>query len=83
LGRNLSFGAADLEILLKFFPSRIGRIRSYLCVLDFDFPESFLLLPLLVLVGWFCPKLGLFRPLCVVALLLWVAMLSGPKLIEH
>ena len=51
--------------------------------MDFDFPESFLLLPLLGLVGWFWPKLGLFRTLRVVVLLLWVAMLSGPKFIKQ
>lgn len=51
--------------------------------MDFDFPESFLLLPLLGLVGWFWPKLGLFRPLRLVILLLLIAMLSGPKFVKQ
>jgi uncharacterized membrane protein len=51
--------------------------------MDFDFPESFLLLPLLGLVGWFWPKLGLFRPLRLVILVLLVAMLSGPSLVRQ
>jgi uncharacterized membrane protein len=51
--------------------------------MDFDFPESFLLLPLLGLVGWFWPKLGLLRPLRLVILLLLVAMLSGPQFVKQ
>jgi hypothetical protein len=51
--------------------------------MDFDFPENFLLLPLLVLVGWFRPRLGLFRPLRLVILILAVAMLSGPNFVKQ
>jgi hypothetical protein len=51
--------------------------------MDFDFPESFLLIPLLGLIGWFWPKLGLFRPLRLVILLILIAMLSGPKFIKQ
>lgn len=51
--------------------------------MDFDFPESFLLLPLLALVGWFWPRLGLFRPLRLVILILAVAMLSGPNFVKQ
>lgn len=48
--------------------------------MDFDFPESFLLLPLLALIGWFWPRLGLLRPLRVVIILLLTVLLSGPKI---
>lgn len=51
--------------------------------MDFDFPESFLLLPLLALVGWFWLRLGLFRPLRLVILILAVAMLSGPNFVKQ
>lgn len=51
--------------------------------MDFDFPESFLLLPLLALIGWFWPKLGLFRPLRIVIILILVALLSGPKIVKQ
>lgn len=47
---------------------------------SFDFPESFLLIPLVGLVGWFWPRLGLFRPLRTFILLLLVTMLAGPRL---
>ncbi len=47
--------------------------------MSFDFPESFLLIPLLGLVGWFWPRLGLFRPLRVVIVLLVVFALAEPK----
>ncbi len=48
--------------------------------MSFDFPESFLLIPLLGLVGWFWPRLGLFRPLRVLIVLLVVFALAGPKI---
>ncbi len=45
---------------------------------SFDYPESFLLVPLLALMRWYWPRLGLFRPLRVVIVLLVVTMLAGP-----
>tara|TARA_B110000037_G_scaffold125046_1_gene142444 strand:+ start:14112 stop:16784 length:2673 start_codon:yes stop_codon:yes gene_type:complete len=45
----------------------------------FDFPESFLVIPLVGLVGWFWPRLGLFRPLRVLIILVLVFALAGPK----
>ncbi|MFD2257401.1 VWA domain-containing protein [Luteolibacter algae] len=48
--------------------------------MNFDFPESFLLVPLVVLIGWFWPRLGLFRPLRAVIWLLIVFMIAGPRI---
>ena len=48
--------------------------------MSFDFPESFLLLPLIGLIGWFWPRLGLFRPLRVLIVLVIVLALAGPKI---
>jgi uncharacterized membrane protein len=47
---------------------------------NFDFPESFLLLPLVALVGWFWPRLCLFRPLRILIVILAVTMIAGPRL---
>ena len=48
--------------------------------MSFDFPESFLLIPLLGLVGWFWPRLGLFRPLRVLIILVVIFALAVPKI---
>ncbi|MDP4996079.1 MAG: VWA domain-containing protein [Akkermansiaceae bacterium] len=48
--------------------------------MGFDYPESFLLVPLIGLVGWFWPRLGLFRPLRVLIVLLAVTILAGPRI---
>jgi len=48
---------------------------------NFDFPQSFLLVPLVPLVGlvgWFWPRLGLFQPLRIIIVLLLVTLLAGP-----
>lgn len=47
--------------------------------MGFDYPESFLLVALIGLVGWFWPRLGLFRPLRVMIVLVAVTMLAGPR----
>ncbi len=47
---------------------------------SFDFPESFLLLALVGVIGWFWPRLGLFRPLRVIIVLVLVTMLAGPRI---
>lgn len=48
--------------------------------MGFDYPESFLLLPILALLGWFWPRLGLFRPLRAIIAILAVTMIAGPRL---
>ena len=48
--------------------------------MGFDYPESFLLLPILALLGWFWPRLGLFRPLRAIITLLAVTMIAGPRI---
>lgn len=48
--------------------------------MSFDFPESFLLIPLVGLIGWFWPRLGLFKPLRVLIVLLVVTLLAGPHI---
>jgi len=47
---------------------------------SFDFPESFLLIPLIAIVAWFWPRLGLFRPLRILIVLLIVFMIAGPRI---
>lgn len=47
-------------------------------VVSFDFPESFLLVPVVALVGWFWPRMGLFRPLRILIVLLLVTLLAAP-----
>ncbi|MGJ8634533.1 MAG: VWA domain-containing protein [Luteolibacter sp.] len=48
--------------------------------MSFDYPESFLLLPLVALLAWFFPRLGLFRPLRVVIVLVIVCALAVPRI---
>ena len=48
--------------------------------MSFDFPESFLLLALVGVIGWFWPRLGLFRPLRILIVLVLVTMLAGPRI---
>jgi len=48
--------------------------------MSFDYLESFLLLPILALLGWFWPRLGLFRPLRAIIAVLAVTMIAGPRL---
>jgi len=46
---------------------------------EFDYPESFLLMPVLALVGWFWPRLGFTQPLRILVLLIGVLLLAGPR----
>ena len=48
--------------------------------MSFDYLESFLLLPILALLGWFWPRLGLFHPLRAIIAVLAVTMIAGPRL---
>ena len=48
--------------------------------MGFEYPESFLLIPLLGLLGWFWPRLGLFRPLRIVIVLIVAALLAQPSI---
>lgn len=48
--------------------------------MSFDYPESFLLLPLVAVIAWFWPRLGLFRVLRVLLVLLIVFAISGPRM---
>ncbi|MBC7978962.1 MAG: VWA domain-containing protein [Armatimonadetes bacterium] len=48
--------------------------------MSFDYPESFLLVPLVGLIGWFWPRLGLFRILRVLIVLLIVFAIAGPRI---
>ncbi len=48
--------------------------------MSFDYPESFLLLPLLALIGWFWPRLGIWRPLRILIVLLVVLAMAGPTI---
>ena len=56
-------------------PKRVEWAR-----MGFDYPESFLLIPLVGLLGWFWPHLGLFRPLRIVIVLLVATMLAEPSM---
>lgn len=46
----------------------------------FEYPESFLLIPLVGLLGWFWPRLGLFRPLRILIVLIAATLLSQPSI---
>ncbi len=46
----------------------------------FEYPESFLLIPLVGLLGWFWPRLGLFRPLRIVIVLIIATILAVPSI---
>ena len=48
--------------------------------MGFEYPESFLLIPLVGLLGWFWPRLGLFKPLRIVIVLLVATILSMPSI---
>lgn len=48
--------------------------------MGFDYPESFLLIPLVGLLGWFWPRLGLFRPLRIVIVLIVATLLAQPSI---
>jgi Mg-chelatase subunit ChlD len=48
--------------------------------LSFAHPEAFLLVPVLVFLGWWQPRLRLRRPMRVICLLLLTLVLAGPRL---
>ncbi|WP_411827824.1 VWA domain-containing protein [Luteolibacter sp. AS25] len=48
--------------------------------MSFDYPESFLLLPIVLIIGWFWPRLGLFRPLRLLILVIIAGLLAVPKI---
>ncbi|MFK7849571.1 MAG: VWA domain-containing protein [Akkermansiaceae bacterium] len=48
--------------------------------MSFDYPESFLLIPLIGVVAWFWPQFGLLRPLRILIVLIVVLLLAGPSI---